>query len=270
MDSVQKNKTKAGGLILRTIRMRIAYRGTRYHGFQRQPNAQTVQGTLEQQLSRVLNGQTGVFGCSRTDTGVHANEFVLHFHTEREIRCKNLVRALNGYLPDDISVLSAEDAPADFHARFDCRGKEYLYRIHCHESKNPFLTDLAFHYRRPLDLEKLKPAAQAVVGTHDFHSFCAQAKPETDCFRTIYGTRLEREGSDVRIYIRGDGFLYNMVRIFVGTLLDINEGVFPPDSMPQILYARNRLAAGRTAMAHGLYLNRVFYTDEIFDGQFDK
>ena len=185
---------------MRTIRMRIAYRGTRYHGFQRQPNAQTVQGTLEQQLSRVLNGQTGVFGCSRTDTGVHANEFVLHFHTEREIRCKNLVRALNGYLPDDISVLSAEDAPADFHARFDCRGKEYLYRIHCHESKNPFLTDLAFHYRRPLDLEKLKPAAQAVVGTHDFHSFCAQAKPETDCFRTIYGTRLERAQTFVFIF----------------------------------------------------------------------
>lgn len=246
--------------------MTIAYRGTRYHGFQRQPNAVTVQGELEKQLSRVLNGATTVYGCSRTDTGVHANEFVLHFFTEREIRCKNLVRALNGYLPDDISVLSAEDAAADFHARFDCRGKEYLYRIHCHESKNPFLTDLAYHYRRPLDTDKIREAARAVVGTHDFHSFCAQAAPETNCIRTIYGTDVQRSGSDVRIYIRGDGFLYNMVRIFVGTLLDINEGVFPPSAMPGILAAGDRLAAGRTAMAHGLYLNRVFYSDAVITG----
>lgn len=244
---------------MRTLKMTIAYRGTHYHGFQRQPNANTVQGELEKQLSRVLNGQTTVYGCSRTDTGVHANEFVLHLHTEREIRCKNLVRALNGYLPDDISVLACEDTHPDFHARFDCKGKEYLYRIHAHESKNPFATDLAFHYRRPLDLEKLRYAAAAVVGTHDFHSFCAQATPETNCIRTIYGVDVTGTGSDVRICIRGDGFLYNMVRIFVGTLLDINEGVFPIDAMPQILAAKDRLAAGRTAMAHGLYLNRVFY-----------
>ena len=110
---------------MRTLKMTIAYRGTRYHGFQRQPNAITVQGELEKQLSRVLNGQTTAYGCSRTDTGVHANQFVLHLHTEREIRCKNLVRALNGYLPDDISVLACEDALPAFHARFDCKGKEY-------------------------------------------------------------------------------------------------------------------------------------------------
>ena len=244
---------------MRTLKMTIAYRGTRYHGFQRQPNAVTIQGELEKQLSRVLNGQTTVYGCSRTDTGVHANEFVLHLHTEREIRCKNLVRALNGYLPDDISVLGCEDAPADFHARFDCKGKEYLYRIHASESKSPFLTDLAYHYRRPLDVDLMREAAQAVVGTHDFHSFCAQATPETNCIRTIYAVCAEREGDAVSLRISGDGFLYNMVRILVGTLLDINEGVFPPDAMPQILAAKDRLAAGRTAMAHGLYLNRVFY-----------
>ena len=247
---------------MRTLKMTIAYRGTRYHGFQRQPNAMTVQGELEKQLSRVLNGQTTVYGCSRTDTGVHANEFVLHLHTERDIRCKNLVRALNGYLPDDISVLACADAPDGFHARFDCKGKEYLYRIHAHESKNPFLTDLAFHYRRPLDIDLIREAMQPVVGTHDFHSFCAQATPETNCVRTIYAVSAERDGSDVRLKISGNGFLYNMVRIFVGTLLDINEGVFPPDAMQEILAAKNRLAAGRTAMAHGLYLNHVFYESE--------
>ena len=239
--------------------MTIAYRGTRYHGFQRQPNAVTVQGEVEQQLSRILNGPTTVYGCSRTDTGVHANELVLHLHTEREIRCKNLVRAMNGYLPDDISVLACEDVHEGFHARFDCKGKEYLYRIHNHESKNPFLTDLAFHYRRPLDTELIHHAAQAMIGTHDFHSFCAQATAESNCVRTIYAAGVERHGDAVEVRISGDGFLYNMVRIFIGTLLDINEGVFPPDALPEIIAAKDRLAAGRTAMAHGLYLNHVFY-----------
>lgn len=248
---------------MRTLKMTIAYRGTRYHGFQRQPNAVTVQSELEKQIARVLNGQTITYGCSRTDTGVHANAFVLHLHTEREIRCKNLVRALNGYLPDDISVLACEDAPADFHARFDCKGKEYIYRIHNHESKNPFAKDLAFHYRRPLDVDLIHKAAQAVVGTHDFHSFCAQAKPETNCVRTVFAASAARQGDTVLVRIAGDGFLYNMVRIFVGTLLDINEGVFPPDALPEILAAKDRLCAGRTAMAHGLYLNRVFYGDPI-------
>ena len=244
---------------MRTLKMTIAYRGTNYHGFQRQPNAHTVQQELETQLSRVLNGQTVIYGCSRTDTGVHANQFVLHLHTEREIRCKNLVRALNGYLPDDISVLECEDTVPDFHARFACKGKEYQYCIHAHESKNPFARDLAFHYRRPIDVEKMRYAAQMIVGQHDFHSFCAQARPDTNCIRTVYGVDLTQQGSDVRVFIRGDGFLYNMVRIFVGTLLDINEGVFSPDALPEILAAKDRLAAGRTAMAHGLYLNRVFY-----------
>ncbi|MBP0967331.1 MAG: tRNA pseudouridine(38-40) synthase TruA [Oscillospiraceae bacterium] len=244
---------------MRTLKMTIAYRGTHYHGFQRQPNAPTVQGELEQQLSRVLNGPVTVYGCSRTDTGVHANEFVLHLHTERDIRCKNLVRAMNGYLPDDISVLACEDTDLAFHARFDCKGKEYLYRIHNHESKDPFAKDLAFHYRRPLDTDLIRYAAGQIAGRHDFHSFCAQAAPESNCVRTIYGTDVQRRGNAVEIRVRGDGFLYNMVRIFVGTLLDINEGVFPPDAMPQIIAAKDRLAAGRTAMAHGLYLNHVFY-----------
>lgn len=255
---------------MRTLKMTVAYRGTNYHGFQRQPNARTVQGELERQISRVLNTPTTVYGCSRTDTGVHANMFVMHLYTERDIRCLNLIRAVNGYLPADISVLGCEDTRPDFHARFDCKGKEYLYRIHNHESKNPFLTDLAYHYRRPLDEQKMHRAAQAVVGTHDFHSFCAQAREDTNCVRTIYGISVARSAenpTEVCLRVRGDGFLYNMVRILTGTLLDISEGAYPEDALPDILAAKDRTAAGRTAMAHGLYLNRVFYTeDEIRSG----
>ncbi len=249
---------------MRTLKMFISYRGTRYHGFQRQPNANTVQGELERCLSKVLNHPLTVYGCSRTDTGVHANRFCLHLHTERLIPCKNLVRGVNGYLPDDISVLSCEEVHEDFHARFECLGKEYLYRIHNHESKNPFLTDMAYHYRRPLHDERLQQALKDVVGTHDFHSFCAQATEKSDTVRTIYDASLVRRGDMVEIYISGNGFLYNMVRIFVGTLLDINEGKIAPDALPAILAAKDRLAAGRTAMAHGLYLNRVFYDENEF------
>ena len=154
------------------------------------------------------------------------------------------MRGVNGYLPDDISVLSCEEVHEGFHARFDCLGKEYLYRIHNHESKNPFLTDLAYHYRRPLHEERLQQALADVVGTHDFHSFCAQANEKSDTVRTIYGASLKRHGDMVEIYISGNGFLYNMVRIFVGTLLDINEGKLPQDALPQILAAKDRLAAG--------------------------
>lgn len=246
---------------MRNLKLTIAYRGTRYHGFQRQPNAVTIQGELEKALSRILNGPVTVYGCSRTDTGVHANMFCLHLHTERIIPCKNLVRAANGYLPDDISVLSCEEMPESFHARFDCKGKEYLYRIHNHESKNPFATDLAFHYRRPLDVDLIREAAMPVIGTHDFHSFCAQATDNSNTIRTIYNVSIEKCCDTVNILVSGDGFLYNMVRIFVGTLLDINEGYFSPDAMQGILDAKDRLAAGRTAMAHGLYLNRVFYDE---------
>lgn len=247
---------------MRTLKLTIAYRGTRYHGFQRQPNAMTIQGVLEQQLSRVLNHPLTVYGCSRTDTGVHANRFCLHLHTDRLIPCKNLVRGVNGYLPDDISVLACEEVAPEFHARFDCKGKEYLYRIHNHESKNPFLTDLAYHYRRPMQDALMQRALRDVIGTHDFHSFCAQATEKSDTVRTIYDASLVRSGDMVEIYISGNGFLYNMVRILVGTLLDVSEGKFPADALPDILAAKDRLAAGRTAMAHGLYLNRVFYSDD--------
>lgn len=247
---------------MRTLKLTIAYRGTRYHGFQRQPNAMTIQGALEQQLSRVLNHPLTVYGCSRTDTGVHANRFCLHLHTDRLIPCKNLVRGVNGYLPDDISVLACEEVAPEFHARFDCKGKEYLYRIHNHESKNPFLTDLAYHYRRPMQDALMQRALRDVIGTHDFHSFCAQATEKSDTVRTIYDASLVRSGDMVEIYISGNGFLYNMVRILVGTLLDVSEGKFPADALPDILAAKDRLAAGRTAMAHGLYLNRVFYSDD--------
>jgi tRNA pseudouridine38-40 synthase len=247
---------------MRNLKVKIAYRGTKYHGFQRQSNAVTVQETVEKHISKILNQPVTIAGCSRTDTGVHANEFCFNVKTDSNIPCRNFVRAANGELPDDISVLSCEEAAEDFHARFDCKGKEYIYKIHCSESKNPFAPDLMYHYRRPFDMEAVKSAARHFVGTHDFASFCADCTNVSTTVRTIYSFDIEKCGDTVIILVKGNGFLYNMIRIMVGTLLDVSEKRISPDDIPVIIEQRDRLKAGRTAMAHGLYLNRVFYSDD--------
>lgn len=244
---------------MRNLKVITAYRGTNYHGFQRQSNAVTVQEVLEKSLSKVLNESVTIIGCSRTDTGVHANEFCFNVKTNSLISERGFMRGVNGELPDDISILSCEEAPLDFHARFDCKGKEYIYKLHCSESKNPFATDLMFHYRRKFDTEKARIAAEYFVGEHDFASFCADCANISTTVRTIYSFEIENCGDSVTMLVKGNGFLYNMIRIIVGTLIDVNEGRISAHEIPEILAARDRLRAGRTAMAHGLYLNKVFY-----------
>lgn len=244
---------------MRNLKVMMAFRGTKYHGYQRQNNALTVQEVTEAAVSKILNTPITIHGCSRTDTGVHAEMFCFTFQTENMIPLRNFVRGINGYLPDDISVLSCEEAPLDFHARFSCKGKTYLYRIHCSESKNPFLKDLALHYRRPIDIDLMREAASKFIGTHDFGSFCADCSKKVDTVRTIYQFQIEINENDVRILVKGNGFLYNMVRILVGTLLDINEGRIKIDEIESIMKARDRKLAGRTAPPHGLYLHEVYY-----------
>ena len=247
---------------MRNLKVTAAYRGTKYHGFQRQNNALTVQEVLEEKLSKVLNEPVSVIGCSRTDTGVHANMFCFNVKTNSNINCLGFCRGVNGELPDDISILSCEDASPDFHARFDCKGKEYIYKIHCSESKNPFASDLMLHYRRRFDIEAARKAAGYLVGTHDFSSFCAACTNVSTTVRTIYSFKIEKSGDSVIMLVKGNGFLYNMIRIIAGTLIDVSEKRIAPDDIPAILEAKDRLKAGRTAMAHGLYLNRVFYSED--------
>ncbi|MBQ8582634.1 MAG: tRNA pseudouridine(38-40) synthase TruA [Ruminococcus sp.] len=246
---------------MRNLKVITAYRGTKYHGFQRQSNAITVQEVLEQKLSKVLNEPVTITGCSRTDTGVHANQFCFNVKTNSSISYLGFTRGVNGELPADISILSCEEAPLDFHARFDCKGKEYIYKLHCSESKNPFADDLMLHYRRKFDINAARKASRYFVGTHDFSSFCADCTNVSTTIRTIYSFEIENSGDSVIMLVKGNGFLYNMIRIMVGTLIDVSEKRIAPDDIPRILEAKDRLRAGRTAMAHGLYLNRVFYDE---------
>ncbi len=248
--------------MMRNLKVITAYRGTNYHGFQRQSNAVTVQEVLENKLSKVLNEPVTISGCSRTDTGVHANNFCFNVKTNSSISTLGFCRGVNGELPDDISILSCEDVPLDFHARFDCKGKEYIYKMHCSESKNPFASDLMLHYRRKFNIDAAREAASYFIGTHDFASFCADCTNVSTTVRTIYSFKIENNGDSVIMLVKGNGFLYNMIRIMAGTLIDVSEERIAVSDIPCIIEAKDRLKAGRTAMAHGLYLNRVFYSEE--------
>lgn len=244
---------------MRNLLITISFNGSAYHGYQVQKGLPTVGGTFQRALWALLGSRDDIKGCSRTDTGVHANMYCLSVKTQSPIPCDGLVRALNGRLPDDIAALSCEERDMDFHARYSCKAKSYLYKIYNSDIKSPFLTSMAHRYAYPLDDELMNAAAQDFLGTHDFSSFCATGGTVEDKVRTIYGARVWREGNMVYFKVRGDGFLYNMVRIMTGTLIGVSAGRFAPGAIPGIIAARDRNLAGMTAPGCGLYLDEVFY-----------
>ncbi len=244
---------------MRNLKVIISFRGTNYHGFQRQENAVAVQNILEEKLSRITNAEVQINGCSRTDTGVHANEYCFSFETEHCIPCENIVRAMNSYLPSDIAVKSCEEMIDDFHARYSCSGKEYEYLIYNNKIRNPFYSDLALFYPYNFDFELLQKSCSYFVGKHDFKSFCNSKNDKENTERTIEYCYLEKSGDFIKLKIKADGFLYNMIRIIVGTLIEINEGHIKSEDIPKIILSKDRNEAGKTALGHGLYLNKIFY-----------
>lgn len=244
---------------MRNILMTLCYIGTAYHGSQVQANALSVTEVVQDAMETVLQRREDVKGCSRTDSGVHANRFCMNFHTENPIPLYALKRSLNALLPDDIGVLDCQEVPPDFHARYSCVGKRYQYLIWNADGKNPFYRGRTLEYWRPLDLEKLRPVCEMFLGTHDFRGFCSAKANLEDTVRTIHCCEVKRQGDLVVFTIEGDGFLYNMVRIIVGTLLRVNEGKIGLCQVRRALDERDRALAGVTAPACGLYLDEVFY-----------
>lgn len=246
---------------MRNLKICIAYNGSAYHGWQRQNNNITVQQLVEDCMSRIMNSKITAHGCSRTDAGVHAREFYLNARTDSAIPCPGLMRAMNKMLPDDIAVLSCEDADEDFHARFSAHGKEYIYIVNNAPHKDVFGSDLALFYPYPLDEKRLDAAAKLFVGTHDFSAFCkAEAKQHLkSTVRTVRAFDVSRSGDTVTFTVSGDGFLHNMVRIMVGTLIYLNEGKRTEADIIRSLETGERTDAGITIPPHGLYLNKVFY-----------
>lgn len=247
---------------MRNLLFEISYRGTRYCGYQVQKNGITVAQVLQDAVEQVFSRREPIVGCSRTDSGVHANQYFFHMLTESGIPCERAVFALNRYLPEDVAVLSCREVPQGFHARYDCVGKEYLYKIWNMPYKHPFEADLSYHYPYRMRVEKMEKAAHDFLGTHDFRAFCSAGADAESTVRTITGISVERDGGHVIIRVSGDGFLYNMVRIMVGTLLYVNYGMPDTESVADIIRSGERTRAGHTVPAHGLYLNRVFYDVE--------
>ena len=241
----------------------LRYDGTQYHGWQVQPNGITVQETFQNAVERVTGVRSGVIGCSRTDTGVHADMFCCTFDTESALRDGRMVNALNANLPRDIAVYGCREVASDFHPRYIAQGKRYVYRIWNSPFRNPFWEGYVLHHRQVLDVETMAKAANDFVGTRDFAACCAAGSAVEDTVRTVRQCTVSREGDMVLFTVEADGFLYHMVRIQVGTLLDIAAGRLSPDAVPAILAGRDRSAAGVTAPACGLYLDHVFYPECI-------
>ncbi len=240
----------------------IAYDGRRYCGYQVQKNGVTVQEELCRAAEAVFGKPCPITGCSRTDSGVHAKDFKATLETEGDaprIPPEKVAVAMNCHLPEDISVLSSREVSEDFHPRYDVTEKEYRYLIHNAPSRDPFFAGRAWHYPRPLNDALMKEAAAFFVGEHDFAAFMASGSDVTDTVRQIYACRVDREGDTVAVTVSGNGFLYNMVRIMVGTLVAVSEGKLTPSEVAAVIASRDRSRAGITAPACGLYLNRVEY-----------
>lgn len=246
---------------MRNLLVEICYQGTAYHGYQVQKNACSVMETLQDSIERVIGRREPVVGCSRTDTGVHANSYYFGMKTESPIRTEQFLFAMNNALPEDIAVLSCREVPLEFHPRYDCIAKEYIYQVYDGPIRDPFLSPYSLYHRRPVQEKLLEEKAQALVGKHDFTSFCSLNGKDGSRVRTVSALRFSREGSLVRMSIEADGFLYNMVRIIVGTLLFMNDGRIDIEALPGILASKDRSRAGKTAPPQGLFLNRVRYKD---------
>lgn len=243
------------------IKCVIAYDGTHFQGYQVQPNKRTVQGEVEKILQSMHKGEAvRIYASGRTDATVHAKGQVIHFDSPLNLNSDAWKRALNTQLPDDIAVESSEITTPDFHARFASKGKEYHYHVYTGQERDPFTRHHAYHFPYPLNKVDMKKAMESFLGTHDFTSFCSAKTEIEDRVRTIEAFQLiENNDQELIFQIRGNGFLYNMVRIIVGTVLEVGTGRRKAEEIVEILEAKDRTKAGKTAPGHGLYLWKVYY-----------
>lgn len=244
---------------MRRIKLLLEYSGTRYHGWQVQPAAVTVQGTLEQGLATITNSPVRVHAAGRTDAGVHALGQVVHFDTAATISLPALQRGLNSLLPHDIVVRQAMAVPSDFHARYGAHTKTYAYVVHNQPLRSAFYTPYVWHIPLPLDVEAMRAAARLLVGEHDFSAFRAASCSARSPVRHVFRLAVKRHRERLFIVCCANGFLHHMVRNIVGTLVEIGRGKVPAAAMPAILRSRQRQQAGPTAPPQGLFLVRVAY-----------
>lgn len=244
------------------ILLTLAFNGGNYHGFQVQKNAVSVCSTLQNAMQALFGHRPDIKGCSRTDAGVHALEYCVSFHCNTNIPLEKLPLALNYHLPEDIRVYNAQQVAEDFHARYSALGKEYLYVIHNSPIDNPFTQGQYAKVATCLDETVMHDAAQAFVGKHNFASYMSAGGSVTDTFRTISACGVHRQGHQVQMRVAADGFLYNMVRIMAGTLMEVGLGKKTKQDIQAALQTPNRSLAGQTMPPQGLFLAKVFYPQQ--------
>ncbi len=244
---------------MKNIAMRLTYDGKNYHGWQYQKNGITVQQTIEEALSRITGEDIKVTGCSRTDAGVHALDYVLNFKTQTNIPTEKIPYALNYHLSGDITALSAWEADENFNARFSSRGKRYIYKIWNGKMRNPFYRGYSWYLPYTIDREKMKAAAEHFVGTHDFSAFMAAGGSQKTTVRTVSECFVVCDGDLITVTVAANAFLYNMVRIITGTLAEVGMGKIEPEDIPGIIASGDRRESGLTAPPEGLFLEEVLY-----------
>lgn len=254
---------------MRNIAVKIMYDGSRYHGWQIQKNGITVQERMEEVLSEITGEKVSVCGCSRTDAGVHALEYVFNFKSNTKIPDDRIPYAINTHLgEDDIAAVAAKDVNEDFNARFSSNGKRYIYKIWNSNIQNPFTSKYSWHVPYQLDIEEMKKAAKYFCGTHDFSAFMAAGGSQKTTVRTIRDcvVRESHEWQEqIKIEVEADAFLYNMVRIISGTLVEVGTGRKKSEDIREIIANCDRRGAGMTAPPEGLFLYKVFYDTKVLE-----
>ncbi|MBR6700773.1 MAG: tRNA pseudouridine(38-40) synthase TruA [Firmicutes bacterium] len=254
--------------MIKNVLMTIEYDGTGFSGWQVQPESRTVQGEIQKALKKICGQDIKIDGTSRTDAGVHALGQRASFKADFGIPVEKLAFVMNNMLPGDIKIIEAKEMPLDHHARFDAKGKEYIYKIMNCAEKDVFKRNFYYFFDKPLDVDKMREAAGCLVGTHDFASFMAMGStPQETTVRTIYSYDVTAEtnesgSKEISLIVKGDGFLYNMVRIMTGTLIEAGTGKIRPEEIADIILAKDRSRAGRTAPPQGLYLGEIYYNAE--------
>lgn len=244
---------------MKNIALRLRYDGSRYHGWQVQKNAITVAQTMEEALAKVCGERVKLTGCGRTDAGVHALRYCANFHSDCTVPVDRMPLAVNSRLPDDIAVVDAVEVPDDFNAIGSCVKKEYVYKILNSRIPDPFLADSVCFYPQRLDISLMQAAARAFEGTHDFKAVRSEGTQTKTTVRTVYWCRAEKDGDLITVSICANGFLYNMCRAMVGTMVYASYGKLIPEEIPALLEKRDRRLTGPTMPPQGLYLNRVWY-----------
>ena len=238
----------------------LKFLGTNYHGWQIQKNSLTIQEVFQNAVFKLIKHKTDIKGCSRTDSGVHANCYCANAKIDIKINEINLLLALNNLLPNDIRVIKCIKVDDNFHARYSCLHKEYIYKIYNNKIMDPFMFGRSLHFWYNLDLDLMNDLASCLIGYHDFSAFCSfDNRNRSNMFRNVIDFNITKNNNIVEFKVKSDGFLYNMVRIMVGTILEGNYKKMSKKNIRYILNSKDRFLAGKTVPAHGLYLNKVFY-----------